>query len=160
MISATGSIGPTGPELNITEYVYASAMITTNAVNSNTPISGWIVQELSGGWIVPRSTTTGFLLAPNHTYLVYYTANLRNPASNQIIELGLAINGNIIQSTTLAGYAQGTNPLSVYPISGTAIIESTGAGQTLSVNLPLQSNEAVSIYNPGVSAQLVILGMK
>lgn len=158
MMSEPGSTGQNDPELNITNYVYASTMTTSSAGSSNTLISGWTVQKLSGGLIVPKTAGTGFILAPNQTYLVYYTANLRSSTSNQIIELGVALDGNLISTTILAAYATGTSPLSVYPISGSAIVQTSGAAQTLSLNLPLQGNEAVSIYSPGVSAQLVILG--
>lgn len=157
----TGAVGATSPTgvtdtVVYTDYVYASTTTTTTAVDNNTPITGWTVQQSSGNLI--SVTGSVFLLAPNQDYIISYTASLKRSASDQIIELGLVLNGNAIQSTQLA--AANSDTLSVYPLSGTALLKTAGtAAQTLSVNLLREGSEAVNTYSPGVSAQIVILAM-
>lgn len=154
---ATGTTSPTGATGSVyTDYVYASTTTATTAVDDNTPISGWTVQQSSGSLI--GATGSVFQLEPNHDYMISYTANLKTSASDGIIELGLALDGSVVQSTTLAAKISGTG-ISVYPLSGTAFLKITDTFQALSLNLLKKENEAVSIYSPGVSAQIIILAM-
>lgn len=152
----TGPTGPPGAGLISSNYLFASTTATVTAINGNTPITGWNVQQSSGGIIIFPSGN-GFYLAANHSYLIYYAANLL-PDSNNSISLGLDLDGNIVLNTIFVANAYSPTNRS-NELSGTTILNTGSSAQTLTFNIYNVNGKVSVALAPAVSAQISILAL-
>lgn len=151
----TGPTGPAGPGLISSNYLFASTTDTVTSTNYNTLLTGWTVQQSSGGLIIP--TGNGFSLSAGHSYLIYFAANLQAASSN-VVALGIALNGGQLPSSTFAANANSSANRS-NELSGSTIIKVPIASNTANLTLLLPGIKANVALSPAVSAQLVILAL-